>query len=408
MKKFLVLFLTFALFLSLTACGENTDSTADPAGSTPAETAAPDTFSLSSDTDLNTLVQHYYTAKATADAELMRSTLAEGDSVNASIMLLEARVYEDFRDLKIYSCIGKYAGEYGVFATYGTKFYEIDTLLPGYNWFYAMRNSGGELRLMTMDELNKDGVTTEEYDHILQQVNKSPLVNQQLSSVNAAYEAARTGDARLHELLERLAAGTYEIPEETTTEEPTTEAPTEDPTAETTEESTGSSETLSPGTSNGIFITTNDVRFRSTPSTEENNLISYFQRGHYLELIAMEGDWAHVRDNQTSNGRGGTQECTGREGYVSKLFVETAMFAVINADNLRMRSTPSTTTNDNIVEDHGYVLYFQKGHLVRIIGEYEDWYHIADDQEKDASGGNQYASGKEGYIYKKFTDPYQP
>ena len=182
------------------------------------------------------------------------------------------------------------------------------------------------------------------------------------------------------------------------------------------EESTGETDTEEETTdslppveiTNGVFVNTDSVRFRSSPSTDEDNLICYFQTGHFVELLEVQDGWAHIRDNQPTNGRGQAQDCTNREGYVDMFLISEMFYVTVNTDNLRMRSTPSLENNDNIVKEGEYVLYFHTGHLLQVLEELDDWYRVSDSEEADATGASQHCTGLKGYIAKQYADPYKP
>ncbi|MBQ4425823.1 MAG: hypothetical protein II882_08835 [Lachnospiraceae bacterium] len=425
MKKLLVFLLLIGLVLAAAGCSSQpgttgaSDSQASlPDSSEETSTEAPEAWSLSDNAAVNKLIADYFTAKLQADSTAMRDILVPEASVNGAIMVLEAKVYEDFKDIAVYRCDGEAEGESALYVEYQTKFNSIDTLLPGYGWFYTVPDSAGNLKLMTMEELSGDGsAQTAQYQYILNQVNASPLINGRLTAVTAAYETASQSDARLHQLLSQMAAGNYEIPETTEATEEPTESESETEPAQTEEDTTSdagessgeSKEPLPPVTiKSGVFINTTSVRFRSSPSVEEDNLICYFQTGHFVELLEIENEWAHIIDNQPTNGRGSAQECTGREGYVNKFLITELLYLTVNTDNLRMRSTPSLENNDNIVKEGDYVLYFHTGHVLRILEELDEWYHVVDNEPTDTTGTNQHSSGKEGYIAKQYGTPYKP
>lgn len=74
--------------------------------------------------------------------------------------------------------------------------------------------------------------------------------------------------------------------------------------------------------------------------------------------------------------------------------------AYVNANSVRMRSTPSLD-QDNVIN------IFDKGYYVYVIAVLEDWYKIDDVMAKnDATGEAQNPSGDRGYIYKDFITEY--
>ena len=63
---------------------------------------------------------------------------------------------------------------------------------------------------------------------------------------------------------------------------------------------------------------------------------------------------------------------------------------------LRLRSTPSTDNNENVL------IHLYKYHYVRIVGQLDGWYHIVDDLTENGIGGTQEPTGLEGYISSEF------
>ena len=59
---------------------------------------------------------------------------------------------------------------------------------------------------------------------------------------------------------------------------------------------------------------------------------------------------------------------------------------------LRLRSTPDTSDNSNVLT------HLSKYHYVRIVGQIGDWYHIVDNLSENGIGGEQTPSNQEGYV----------
>lgn len=265
--------------------------------------------------EIEQLVNTYFKAKTEANAAAMEKVLVPEATVNSVQMTLEAKAYESYNDIRIYTYPGMKKTETGLFLAYNSKFRNIDTQLPTISWFYVKPDAEKNLRLMPLT--NQD---SQEYKYIYGTYEGSP-VEKVAQEVSAANKQAIEGDTNLRKYLAQIAANNYEtyVPETTTTVPPTTTpAPT------TTTEAAPTTTAYVPTGPVG-YITEDSVRMRSsTDTTDTSNVLTVLGAGHALEIIEDLGDWVRVRDVLTQNQSGAAQTPIYQEGYVSAQFFKKA------------------------------------------------------------------------------------
>ncbi|MBP3729239.1 MAG: SH3 domain-containing protein [Lachnospiraceae bacterium] len=264
------------------------------------------------DEEIIRLVDTYFKAKTEANATAMKKVLVEEETVNSLQMTLEAKAYESYNDIRVYSYPGMKKTETALFLVYNCKFRNIETKLPAMAWFYTKPDSEKNLRLMPLVD-----DSAPEYVYVRDTYEGSE-VQRVADQVKADNSRAIESDPILKKYLAQLAANNYEtyVPETTTTEPPTTT------TREvSTTEATQAMPTDAPVSFNG-YITEDMVRMRSTPSTDSNdNILATFGKGHYLQIVGERNGWYHVKDVLAENGKGEAQTPTWKEGYVYAEFI---------------------------------------------------------------------------------------
>ena len=262
------------------------------------------------DKEINQLVNTYFRAKTEANASAMKNVLVEGAEVDSLQMTLDAKAYESYNDVRVYSYPGMKKTETGLFLTYNSKFKNIDTQLPTIAWFYVKPDKDNNLKLMPLTD-----DSSPEYKYIYNTYSGSP-VEKLAGEVSAANKKAIESDPNLKKYLAQLAAKNYEpfVPETTTTVPPTTtQAPTTQPTTASEPVSTAYVPSGPVG-----YITEDGVRMRSSMDTTDlSNVLTAFGAGHALEILEELDGWIKVRDVLTQNKNGQAQTPSGQEGYVS-------------------------------------------------------------------------------------------
>ncbi len=259
------------------------------------------------DQAIDTLVKNYFKAKTDADADAMEKIVVPEEKVNSVQMTLEAKAYESYNDIRIYSYPGMKKTETGLFVSYNAKFKNIDTQLPTIGWYYVKEDAEKNLRLMPLTD-----TSTPEYKYVRSTYDGS-VVEKLSTEVTAANKNAVDSDPILRKYLAQLATNNYETYVPETTEAPTTVPPVvTDPVTE---------EYVPQGPVG--YVTTNSLRFRSSMNTEsDGNIIKYLDEGYALEIIDEADGWVHVKDSLPKDKNGNPQTPSNLEGYVSAEFFE--------------------------------------------------------------------------------------
>ncbi len=284
-------------------------------------------WEVNSDKEISTLITGFFKAKTDGDASAMRKVLVTDATINSVVLAREARLYQAYNNIKTYSYPGMKNGETALLVTYDSKFWNIDTEAPTLAWFYAKPDAtAGELRLMsTMNGMTED---MDEYKYIKTAYEKSEMLQSVVKNVLDGYAEALDKDSILAYYIDLWKSGTNEQatrPETTpapTTTEPATTSPSESTPAPTAPLPTDGPAGNEVKVDYCAYISDDGVRMRRTPTTDTNdNIITSFNKGYYLQVIGELDGWYHVMDTQNSNGMGAAQEPSGMEGYVSKDFM---------------------------------------------------------------------------------------
>ncbi len=328
------------------------------------------------------LVRQYFSAKKNGNAAEMRNTLDSTAIVVASDLENEAKIYEDFTDIKTYQAAGLNDGEYCLCVTYDAKFYTIDTEAPSQGWYYARPDSNGRLRLMTSSEYTPEKKTdgTEDpvqkiYDHLTKQAEDSKILEVK-ADVKARYNTAVANDSRLAKMMENLRNGIPEIPP---VEEPTLPSSSEMPT-EPTEPSVvdpSTQEIIVDPTVNTqpaqqfepldqtMYVTEDTVNMRSAPDTSRENVITTLMTNSELHVTGVSDEWYRVDYN-------------GSEGYVYRKYVSPykafiefdAVTMYVNTPLVNLRSEPVVSKSTIIRE-------MPKNEPLTVVGKNADgWYKV--------------------------------
>ncbi len=284
-------------------------------------------WEVNSDKDIEALITGYFKAKTDGDASAMRKILVSEANVNSVALAREQRLYQAYNNIRTYSYPGIKKGETALLVTYDSEFKNIDTQAPTLGWFYTKQDAtAGELRLITTGEMTED---SEEYRYIKSAYEKSEMIQDVVAKVQNGYKKALESDSVLAYYIDLWSnSNSNELPTRPATTAATTTVPPNSsesgPDVSTTPVMT-TPDSLPPNevkVDYCAYISDDGVRMRRTPSTDTNdNILTSFNKGYYLQVIGELDGWYHVKDTQTSNGMGQTQEPSGMEGYVSKDFM---------------------------------------------------------------------------------------
>ena len=358
------------IFLLVKACSKDP---VDPGTTTEAPSAPDDSVwkELDSGSELAQLVYRFFTARRDGNATTMRQVLDTTAVTNAQDLENQARLYEDFTNIKVYEAPGAIEGEHALCVTYDAKFVTVETPAPSLAWLYARPDSTGKQRLMTSVEYvppKEDDGTTEYqvkqriYDHLIKQAG-DPYIQAVTTQVQTACDAATAKDARLAKTLDNLSKGIPEIPpvEPSSSTVPTQPQPTNPPVIDPTQPSIIVDPTVptqpptdpvptAPPTEfvpldQVMYVTEDRVNMRTAPDTSQNNVIVSLMTNDQLQVIGESNEWYHVMFGE-------------REGYVYKDYVspfkafievgEVTMY--VNADLVNLRRQP-VLDSSNIIRE---------------------------------------------------------
>jgi len=299
-------------------------------------------WTVNENKDIETLINNYFEAKRTGDDMAMRRTLVPEALVDNSKLILESKLYESYSNIKIHSYPGMKKGEAALLTTYDSKFINIGTPYPTYDWFYVKPDGSNNLHLMTLTEMKSTG-NEAVYDYFKNAYHESPEMTKLVEKIDKDYISALESDPALKAYIAQLESGKYLPPTKTpeTTADVTGTAGTTAATAATEPASTAptqaTTQPISADTGNEksvdycAYVSDDGVRLRSTPTTGSNdNIVLTFGKGHYLQIVGELDGWYRVIDKLSSNGVGGTQAPSGQTGYVAADFIVTTYSQIGN------------------------------------------------------------------------------
>ncbi len=326
---------------------------------------------------LSQLVYSYYDARKNGNSAAMRNVLVSNAVINSTTIELESRLFEDFKNMKIYQAKGASAGEYAVCVIYDVKFVYIDTLAPSQAWLYAVTEASGKLRLMTGVEYTPSEGSTEAgeqvknkiYDKLLELVEDKDI-SAKVGEVEGRYNEAVVSDEKLSKLMENIRKGIYELPVPSDSEDPG-ESTGSDPVQPTspsivvdpvvpTKDPDGFMEMHET-----MYVSTNLVNVRSAPDTAEQNVIAVMSLNEAVQVTAYNDEWFRI-------------SLDGSPAYIYKdylsLFVNVIPFEAtmyINYYLVNLRSGPQIA--DNILTE------LPEGTAVQVTGKLDNWYQVKTD-----------------------------
>lgn len=278
--------------------------------------------------ELVTLFNNYYTAYANADfesLEMLASPITENEK---SFITTFAAYYEAYQNIECYS-VQASENAYFVSVCYDLKFYDIDTLAPGMDFFYVERDGKGNLVINNVYVAYNFNFMEQEFDAniyamILAYEQRDEVTALQ-QEVQAKYDEAVASDEKLANMVGATIRNVITqwkasiVAEDTqsteSTEEPETQQeessePSEEEPSEQPEESSensensGSESDANDGSSNqnSVFtVRTKDVCNIRAEASSDSELIGQVGAGVDLLAVGTEGNWTKI---QFSGGKG--------------------------------------------------------------------------------------------------------
>ncbi len=276
-------------------------------------------------TDVETLITDYYTAYAANDLETLETLATPITTKEKSYIKLYSSYIEEYSDIECHVKEGYDDYSYFVSVEYSLKFADVDTLVPGLDFFYIQTNDEGELYIdNAYSAFNRSTKETEQDENVAELIDAFESADDVVllqKDVSENYEKALESDEALKTLMEttiptavsdwyknydaeaaekefaeetteETTESTEESTEETTTEESTDEAKTEESTEEAKSEDTEKEEEEEEVT---YLYAKTEVNVRKKASTDSKSL-GLLKEGKKVELVKkLDNGWTKVK-----------------------------------------------------------------------------------------------------------------
>lgn len=274
-------------------------------------------FEENSNEELTTLISNYLTAYAADDLDTLTKLAVPMSDNEKSYIGVFSQYIEAYQNVKCYSKAGLSKGSYLVSVSYDLKFYGVDTVAPGLEFYYVETNDDGELYINNLYSSYNLGrgeneLDTNVYSVILKYEQQDDVVALQ-KQVEDAYNAAVAGDANLATMLtstiptamsqwvstldtedtQDTDAGTEQTTEQTT-EQGTEQQPEQN--SESTEQQPEQQQETPQATAVQVIAT--DVSVRETPSVD-GGFVAKANQGETYTRLGTDGDWTQIDYNGT-------------------------------------------------------------------------------------------------------------
>lgn len=163
----------------------------------PADPFETDTLKRNTDPGIESLMQNYFTARKTADPQLMNQLYGLGELNEWQLetehvrLWTNAKYMTDFTNISIYVMDGLSPDSWLVYATTDIKFRRVETLAPMIMYSYVTKNVDGNYFLVNNKELSF------EIDQFIEKANKSEGVCRLAAAVNSGLQGALNSDEEL-------------------------------------------------------------------------------------------------------------------------------------------------------------------------------------------------------------------
>lgn len=280
------------------------------------------TLEKDADPELVSLIENYYQAYADADVEALEMLAPAMTENEKSYIAMLSTYYENFQNLECYSM--KVEDEvYFVSACFELKFYDVDTVAPGMDFFYVERDGKGNLCINSVYasynfSFREKSFDETVYEKILayEQIEEVTALQQ---AVQARYDEAVTSDEKLAAMIETtlrsaiaqwrdsvMIKDTQET-EETTQQDTQAAEPEETDKPADGEDTNGDEkpkdeEAEAEEEDDGTYqVKTKDVCNIRASASKDSDVIGQVSKGAKLTALGEDGDWTKI---QFSGGEG--------------------------------------------------------------------------------------------------------
>ena len=276
-------------------------------------------------TQVNSLIDAYFSAMASGDTNAIASMKNGVAQEEAMKIEKKSNYIESFENLNVLSKDGPVENSYVAFVYYEIKFKDIQTLTPGLTTLYICMNEQGVLQI-------NDGELAEDVTEFIKNMAAAEDVKAIFDRVEVKYSEATDSDAQLKQFMEKLPSTleqeVAQAMSEVDAQQGEQEAPVEEaPVEETTQNVT---ETVK---------ATDTVNVRSSDSETADKLGKVDAGTTLTRYEVKQNGWSRI-------------DYDGKEGYIKSEFLT----VVESADNSESQSEETTeensetTTTENDVE----------------------------------------------------------
>lgn len=289
--------------------------------------------------ELNTLISNYFTAYAADDLDALATIAYPMSDNEKSYIGVFSQYIESYQNIKCYYKNGLSKGSYLVSVSYDLKFYGVDTLAPGLDFFYVETKEDGGLFINNLYCSYNMGRTENELDPsiyaVILKFEQQDDIIQLQQQVETKYTEAVASDVKLATMISTtiptaMTQWLESVENAQQSSEQDTQQSTEQTTQQTTEQTTSESQPAEsttpeqtsqeqPQTSENTgenpqentvqqVRTTSVVYVRKGPG-KENESYGKVKEGVVFTKLGTEGDWVKIDYN-------------GSEGYIRSDFLE--------------------------------------------------------------------------------------
>lgn len=286
-------------------------------------------FETDSNENVETLITSYLNAYAADDLDTLSKLAVPLSDNEKSYIGVFSQYIESYQNVKCYTKPGLSKGSYLISVSYDLKFYGVDTVAPGLEFYYAETGKDGELYINNLYSSYNLGRGENELDpnvySVVLKYEQQEDVTALQKQVEDAYNAAIASDPNLAAMLtstiptamsqwvaelDKQSESTGQTTEEASTEQNTeqaADAQTEEQTSEAPDQQQEAAQPETPQVT-AVSVIATDVSVRDAPSVD-GGFLSSVNVGETYTKLGTEGDWTKIDFN-------------GTEAYIKSEFVQ--------------------------------------------------------------------------------------
>lgn len=266
-------------------------------------------FDTDSNDDLKDLLTEYLKAYAAGNFETLEKLANPISDNEKSYVGVFSQYIEEYRNINYYSKPGLADGSYLVSVSFDLKFYGVDTVAPGLEFYYVETDKDGKLFINNLYSSYNLGRGENELDpniySIIVKYEKQDDVAALQKKIEEAYNEAVASDVNLANMLTSTIPTAMNNWVNSLTPADSTENTEEQETQKTEQSEDTQPESEQPVPEQTVPVVTkvqvkdNAVNLRETPSAD-GNLLGQVNSGETYTKLGTDGDWTQIDYNGTS------------------------------------------------------------------------------------------------------------